>query len=113
MIHFFLQICLFTESSGDSEVWSLLLKKVLGFVLEPCRGLELPGGEGPFQILFGFQELLFLPGRAVALGTGFPLPPPLPRPKAGLSFHTSLFGCLETSPGPQFFLRVCPGLSSL
>lgn len=36
-IFFFLQICLFIESSGDCEVWRLLLKKVLGFVLEPVE----------------------------------------------------------------------------
>lgn len=51
-IFFFSKFASSGESSGDCEVWSLLLKKVLGFVLEPCRGLELPGGEGPFQILF-------------------------------------------------------------
>lgn len=40
------------DSSGSDGVWRMLLRQVLGFVLEACRGLELPGGEGPFQILF-------------------------------------------------------------
>lgn len=41
VIHFLLQICLFSDSSGSDGVWSLLLRQVCGFVLEACRGLGL------------------------------------------------------------------------
>lgn len=52
VMYFLLPICLFSNSSGSDGVWSLFPRQVFGFVLEACRGLELPGGEGPFQILF-------------------------------------------------------------
>lgn len=54
MVHFLVQICLFSDPSGSDGVWSLLLRQVFGFILDACRGLGLPGGEGHFTFSSDF-----------------------------------------------------------